>query len=368
MEGLRALGLSRVEQAFMLLLRAGLWQRDVEETTLFPLTADEWEEVYQCALQQTVQGIVFEGMNRLPEPLLPPDALRWTWMAAVGSVEEGFQQATTAASASQALLTDAGADIILQKGLSVACFYDKPERRVNGDIDWYVRRPSALSELVSDISATSPLFHADGSYSFFLEDTEIELHPQLADLQSARAKKVVEELLEQEGTRQLTLANGATVTVSGATTTLLMLTSHILKHLTTVGIGLRQFCDLARAYVALHGHYDVHHLEEVYRRAGLRRWTDLQHHLLVDVLATPVTVLPSFFTHKDLHRLLRDIMRGGNFGQHTAAWQAQAEKGGSTTWHTVRQILQRLPFTLRYAPREGFLTTYTLIKNKYNTI
>lgn len=355
----------------MLLLRAGLWQRDVEDTALFPLTASEWEEVYQCALRQTVQGIVFEGMNRLPDPLLPPPTLRWTWMAAVGSVEEGFQRATTAATASQALLTSIGADIILQKGLSVACFYDKPERRVNGDIDWYVHHPSALSELVSHISATSPSFHADGSYSFFLEDTEIELHPQLTDLQTARATKVVKELLEQEGTRQLTLSNGATVAVAGAMTTLLMLTAHILKHLTTVGIGLRQFCDIARAYVSLHGQYEPNQLEEVYQKAGIHRWSRLQHRFLVDVLGTPSTVLPTGQNQNEdenLHRLLRDVMRGGNFGQHTATWQAMADKGGSTTWHTVRQILRRLPFTLRYAPREGLLTTYTLIKNKYNTI
>ena len=50
-----------------------------------------------------------------------------------------------------------------------------------------------------------------------------------------------------------------------------MLVTHILKHISTVGIGLRQCCDLARACHVLHHHYDVSMLLTACHHAHLDR-------------------------------------------------------------------------------------------------
>lgn len=366
-----------MEQAFILLLRAGLWQRDIEDITPFPLSSQEWDELFCLSRKQTVQGIVFKGLNKLPVRLLPSQKMIWTWMVEAAGIEECFRQATTAAAASHALLKRVGAEVILQKGLAIARFYDEPQIRVNGDIDWYVRQPADIRGIVKQITDTvSELqFHADGSYSLVVKETEIELHPQLTDLLSSRARRCVESLLNEEGTEQMTLADGTAVNIPGPMTTLLMLTSHIMKHVCTVGIGLRQFCDVARAYYALHGHYDVERLRNIYRQVRIIRWSTLLDAFLSEVLGTSSEVLPTCknpdtqqSTSNDIQHLLREVMRGGNFGQHTVAWQEKAENREGTTWHTIRSIVRQLPFSLRYAPRETMLHTYTLINNKYKTI
>ncbi len=50
---------NHITDAFLVLLRAGLWEKDLESLSCFPLTSEEWHDVYQQALCQTVSGIVY---------------------------------------------------------------------------------------------------------------------------------------------------------------------------------------------------------------------------------------------------------------------------------------------------------------------
>ncbi|MBR1542994.1 MAG: hypothetical protein IJ628_10355 [Bacteroidaceae bacterium] len=58
-----------VEHAFWELLKAGLWERDpVLETKL---TDEQWMEVMKQGKRQTLLGVLFDGMLRLPTELQP---------------------------------------------------------------------------------------------------------------------------------------------------------------------------------------------------------------------------------------------------------------------------------------------------------
>lgn len=59
--------MKKVQKALLVLLRAGLWESKIEDLSCFPLSAGEWKNLYLLSRQQTVTGIVFQGIQYLPE-------------------------------------------------------------------------------------------------------------------------------------------------------------------------------------------------------------------------------------------------------------------------------------------------------------
>lgn len=59
--------MKKVQKALLVLLRAGLWESRIEDLSCFPMSAGEWKNLYLLSRQQTVTGIVFQGIQHLPE-------------------------------------------------------------------------------------------------------------------------------------------------------------------------------------------------------------------------------------------------------------------------------------------------------------
>lgn len=59
--------MKKVQKALLVLLRAGLWESKIEDLSCFPMSAGEWKNLYLLSRQQTVTGIVFQGIQHLPE-------------------------------------------------------------------------------------------------------------------------------------------------------------------------------------------------------------------------------------------------------------------------------------------------------------
>ena len=64
--------LTRTEELFFELLRIALGTQETLTTTL---TDNEWLEVSQMAVKQSVLGILYSAVEKLPEALRPPTDL-----------------------------------------------------------------------------------------------------------------------------------------------------------------------------------------------------------------------------------------------------------------------------------------------------
>ena len=53
-----SMNLSTEHKALFSLLRAGLWEREADDLSPFPLTDAQWWEVYRMSVRQTVAGKV----------------------------------------------------------------------------------------------------------------------------------------------------------------------------------------------------------------------------------------------------------------------------------------------------------------------
>ena len=403
--------MTRQENLFFLLLRYGLWDTHAGELPEPLPTTEEWGRVWDEAKRQTVRGLLWSAIRQLPREQRPPQPMMWSMLAAVDAIERSNEQMTEAVRASRMLLRQEGVEPILMKGLAIALLYPHPEWRECGDIDWFIPSNNVFQALPIQlrkrgIETTSS---ADGSLSFDLHGVDVELHQQLIDIEAPQCRKVLFQLrdenedetlryedendnpnlnpnLNEDEDDNVTLRyenktlryededetlryenkdeslryeNGGSspstvISTPSPLLSLVMLNAHLMKHAFTVGVGLRQFCDMARAYHTWHSRYDADRLSYYYRRLGMQRWTDLMHSILTDYLGLPAHELPFPLKRKeaDSRRLMRTVLEEGNFGQHTEAWQSASGSHANIKRHTVQQIIKKMPLSMRYAPWE----------------
>lgn len=326
-------------ELFLALVRSGLHERPLAVEALQQAraaTAAEWAAMLTTARQQTVLGQLYQALFLLPSDVKPPESVVTALMSdALRAIRHSYS-VHAATEHLVGRLREAGLSPVVMKGVTVAAFYKHPEFRASGDIDLYL----PASELNSayallDDRSISP----DGSRTGRYEGIDVDLHDRYFDLHCA--------------TRKLP-------TIGSPEATLLMLSSHILKHTIGPGVGLRQFCDMAMALQALEGSFEPSRLRELFSRTGTLRWNRLLFSFLADKLDIPDSVFAG--EHVSPAPLLKIVQEGGNFGHYAAARKEELAAGNlSRKRNTLRRYIRRLPFSLRIAPHETTATILSLI-------
>lgn len=352
-----------------ILLRAGLWEKAAEASALFPVSADCWSRVLDLARQQTVTGIAYRGLERLPDRFFPPEETMSRWTAEVDRIERRGRKMNGAVCSLFSFFRLQGLHPVLLKGQGVAAMYEYPLLREAGDIDVYfpdrAERTRAEKILYEKRIAAERL--PDGSTEYVWDGVEVEHHPGLLDLNNPFLKRYLGMLETGKGyaVQLLGTANGMDVRVPAPALNLLQLNTHILKHAMGKGVGLRQLCDMARAYHTLHDDIDGNEIKEMYRRTGIGRWSRLLHSFLVNELGLPESDLPYREKNIPSTPLLRIILRGGNFGQYKDGDRKETSSMWRGKLHTFGAFLGNMRFSCRYAPEEAFWTMAILTKGQF---
>ncbi len=350
--------LSPEHKALFCLLRSGLWERNPDDLSAFPLTDAAWRDVYRMAVRQTVAGLVFRGLHYLPDTMLPDDGLMIRWVAQANHIERrNWRMNKVVASLSQRLDYH-GLHPVLLKGQGVAAFYESPLLRECGDIDLYLPSKEEMRRAADVMTEAGCLIERqpDGSCRYDWHGVEIEHHARLFDLSNPWLKGCLAALTDKHG------FTSSMPSVPSPLLNLLLLNAHLLKHLMGHGIGLRQFCDMARAYHRLKGSYSPEELAAVYRRTGLWKWSVQLHTMLTEHLGLSPDDLPfSDIAARTSPDLLRVVLEGGNFGQYGDT----KGKASQTVWErkirTLYSFWKRRGFSHAYASKEAFWTTIRLM-------
>lgn len=357
---------SRITDAFLVLLRTGLWEKDLESLSYFPLTFEEWHDVYQLALCQTVSGIVYRGILRLPDHLFPPEDILLRWMIRADAVERKNRQMNEVVNELCSIFKDKGIRTVLQKGQGIASLYEWPFLRECGDIDLYFlnMKERRMADLFIRQQGIRTSKGADGSIHYEWKGVTVEHHSRLLDLYRPFLQGYLNKLEKQIGftTVRLWKEGDSEVTVASPVLNLLMLNAHILKHALGLGVGLRQLCDMARAYYKWHDTMKMHELCEIYEKTGLSKWSNLLHSVLVEYLGVPASCLPDKGGLESPLPLFHIIQRGGNFGQSDAC--CLVSKGWQRKFLTAQSFFRNARFAFRYAPWEGVGMVSTLLKGQ----
>ena len=327
-------------EAFFALVRSGLVERllaDSELTPVLALTSSDWFSMEELAREQAVSGLIYRAVTHLPRTVAVPGDVVLTLMARAEETAIDNRQKAAVTARLLERFAQKGLSPSILKGSTVAAFYLHPELRESGDIDLFVPKDQFARAQACMPGASRA---SDGSIHGREDDVDIDLHDRYFDLHVPASR------LPVIGTPEATL---------------LMLSSHILKHAIGPGVGVRQLCDMAMASRALAGNYDPSALKTVFKRTGTLRWNRLLYSFLAEWLDMPDPVFDR--DHVSTAPLLRIIMEGGNFGHHAAARKSALGAGDRRRKvNTFFRFLHRLPFSLRYAPLETLATLWTLFR------
>lgn len=358
--------MNRVHVALLVLLRAGLWEQRTEDLSCFPLSVEEWKSLYLLSRQQTVTGIVFQGIQYLPEGLLPPDGVLVRWMAETDAIERKNMRMDRILESLVEWLADSGVYPVLQKGQGIARLYEKPLLRECGDIDFYFNSRRMFEKAYSLVHQCNlhEKIQADQSVVYTWKGVEVEHHLRLLDLYNPFLQRYTGRLEQEYGYAHMSLKAGIDVAIPSPMLNLLLQSLHILKHALGWGIGLRQLCDMARSCYKLHDEVDSEEIKKITLRLGMGKWNRLLHAFLVEHLGVPAACLPYREMALESSPLLDIVWRGGNFGQYVSGHKRSIRSSLADKWQTTCAFRRNAGFVFQYAFSEGFWMFSSLLKGQ----
>ena len=362
---------SVIYKSFFTLLKAGLWNRE-PECEFFPLSQEKWERIYILASKQTVEGIVYDGIMRLPEHYFPPRDVLLKWVVTVDFIEKKNNRMNTVIAELNELFTKNRITAYLTKGQGVAVCYDNPLHRSCGDIDWSFPDKENYELACRLVQQRNIKVEKQAGFSsdYMWKDFVIEHHRHLLDISNPLISNYLRRLQQQEHAHSIELEmNGQKVLLPSPILTHLSVNSHILRHLLAFGIGIRQLCDSARICAAYHQRPDMQSLQKIYRKAGIYHWIQLLHSILVNDLGMPAVYLPfPLKPQQNADWMMKDVMRSGSFGFYGGLFSKGTDKPQLHRKHVWLHLSVRFFRYVRYAPGEAcwfpLMHTYSHLKNR----
>ena len=255
------------QELFVKLLRAGLWEdlRPVsgsstsEETnsmTKFQVSCDvDWEKLYQLAQEQSVQGLVLQGIDWFKvhdSRFMVPQVLLLQWIGEVQIIEQRNKAMNQFVADLITKMREADIYTLLVKGQGIAQCYERPLWRALGDVDLLLSRENYkkaicfLTPFASSIEEENKQFL---HLAMNIDPWVIELHGSMRTGLWKRLDMVVDDVQDSvfyEGNIRNWMNNKTQVFIPRADEDVVLVFSHIIQHFFQEGIGLRQICDWCR--------------------------------------------------------------------------------------------------------------------------
>lgn len=345
--------LSNNQQAFFVLVRAGLWE---EEARISEYNDIDYSTIQQLAEDQSVLGLVIAGLEKVKDVTVPKEIL----LQFIGSTLQ-IEQRNKAMNDYVAKLIDLlrKEDIyaVLVKGQGIAQCYEKPLWRACGDVDLllsednYEKAKQLLVPQAVDFESEFESFRhlgmtMKGGYV-------VELHGTLHSRLSKRIDRVIDEAQNDvfySGSVRSWLNGNTHVFLPAPNCDAFFVFTHILHHFFIEGVGLRQICDWCRLLWTYRSDINVKLLEQRIRRAGLLSEWKAFAALAVDWLGMPVEAMPLYDDSskwkRKANRVLSFVLETGSFGHNRLSESKRnlsfIQRKANSMWrHTcdnVRQI------------------------------
>ena len=318
----------------------------------FNPTEEDWKELFKLSQQQTLAGVVFEGVKYLPQHQLPPKDILLKWYAISEQIKKtniNLNQRTLGVC--NKFLSEGFQSVIL-KGQGLSKYYPNALVRTPGDIDiWldggrkkiakYVRRYSPKSLLTYHHIEFDAVKGVDVEVHFtptwmndYFSNRRLQRYFEKAkcdffSLDAYVHKKVYDEIPcpTDEFNRVFILV-------------------HIYRHFFFEGIGLRQILDYY--YILSKGITEQERLAtlEVFKELKMLRFVGAVMYVLQNVfgLEDKFLLLPSNKVEGEF--LLNEIMMAGNFGHYDLR---NLSVSNTTSFHRfINRVKRSSRFIFRY--------------------
>ena len=324
------------KDAFFALLRAGLWGK-ADANLNVDLNLNEglnWENVYQLAQEQSVQGLVLQGLEELRAKgleLRVPQMLLLQWIGEVQIIEQRNKDMNVFVAELIEKLRKADIYALLVKGQGVAQCYEKPLWRCSGDIDLllsndnYLKAKSALIPVASEVANEDVMAKHQ---ALVINGFDVELHGKMPFSLSKRVEDGIDEVLNDlfcRGNVKAWDCNGTQVFLPSPDNDVILVFTHFLHHFFIEGVGLRQICDWCRLLYTYKDSLDYELLESRIKIMGLMSEWKAFGALAIEYLGFPKDSMPLLDVRskkedvrwrKKADRLMELVLESGNFGHN----------------------------------------------------
>ena len=322
-----------VEKQFFSLLRAGLWDLDVD-TSLFEEPID-WQTILEMGRKQTVLGVLADGIAKLPSESRPSKKDTQWLQSQIFKIRKSHLLLNQTLKEVTELLLDRGIRPVLLKGQGVARLYRYPEQRQCGDIDLYIGETlyTKACEVVSAYGEKSGKeSESYQHYHFNRNGVTVELHKLATHSPDPFVNKYLQRLVKLylvDGYAGYERHYDSTLLLPPAQLDACYLFYHLAKHFIYVGIGLRQVCDWILCLHTYADKVDKEQLLKDVRALGMLRLWEIFGCIAVDYLGLPQDGFPGYNALRRVQA--KDVVAGilsvGNFGHHVLPEKDLRDKG-----------------------------------------
>lgn len=321
--------------------------------TLHDAPQPDWQSVIELLRSHALLAVSADAILSLPEEQRPSPVLQMQVMQYAASVTQMHHKLNSVVSEVFAMLHDAGLHPVLLKGQGLAPLYPMPYTRSCGDIDIFLL-PEEFQQgcrMIFDYcdmpgESTQPLPNNIHLTAHKDDDVKIEIHYLPADTAISDISDEYNRWL-MDNFRHLPSSPQRDVpTVPPVQVNVVYVFEHILKHLRSGGVGLRQFIDWM---MLLHAGKDA--IDHKLLRHDLQRFHLLDAWqvfggILVYQFGLPESEFPLWNARKARHsqgRNLEYILFSGNLGATLGHY-----KGYYYLPPSFRRDILALRYSLRY--------------------
>lgn len=236
------------DSVFFALLKEALWRTEFE----IPLSFKEIKakDLLILAEKQAVSGLVIDSLFR--NDIRLPQELFFDSFGYLEQIKQDNSIVNNGVVNLSNLFNSNNIHYVVVKGQVVGSYYPEPLLRQAGDVDYYCDADNYVRS--HDVVASNWGVIGDEDDSDFHEHYDyagvtFEGHHSLTTLCDRRKNEYWERLLNEDSGDTVCIDGTDISTLSPMLHTLFIFL-HLYRHLMSVGVGLRQFCDWA---VILHG-------------------------------------------------------------------------------------------------------------------
>lgn len=318
----------------------------------------DWQEFYDFAKKQTLIGVVFDGIQKLPKAVAPNLELLMRWVGVSHKIQLRNEVLDEATVDIYNKVKNAGYPCCILKGQGNAVMYPNTMSRTPGDVDVWVNASREEIRTLAHSLAKNDNGHVDDEsfnhIGLTVNGITVELHSTpgfMANfVYNRRLQKWLEQNVDAQCNNMVALPNevGDVAVPTYAFNAVYQL-YHLYHHYFYEGVGLRQIVDYYFVVTRLNVECEMlSSLRHELKHLGLWKFAGAMMYVLHEVMELTEDKMIAPMDVKRGQMLLDDILNGGNFGHY----DTRLSLGKGALGHNLQRLYRDIRLA-SYYPSEA---------------
>lgn len=283
-------------------------------------TTNEWVEIYKLAKRQTLVGVLFAAIEKLPAEQRPPRTLLLQWYGHTETIKAKNIQVNEDAIKICELIRNDGMKCLVLKGQGIATYYPDPSLRQCGDIDLWVKGGlKKVKNYLQSKEEVKGIIYTHMDYDAPVS-TEVEVHhcPSYFynPLYLYRMKRYFNSQTDLFNNYIELPQDSGKIYIPTVEFNRFYILLHIYRHYFTEGIGLRQMLDYYYVTIKEDTEESKQRTINLFKKTGMIGFVGATMWVLQKVFGLEDKYLICNPDKKRGKQLLNEILIAGNFGKY----------------------------------------------------